>query len=182
MPCSEMKSYLNGLPGQGGASWRCECTNAHGACAVFWRDDSNGFVLEDSVQIPLLNTSSFLVQAVKLGTANGDRHMGVASVHTDPANPFPGHARDHAYNQMRMAWGDIHYIVARDFNDVGVPGSNDLHRVNLLSPRALTIVAIIQDRLITSLCTRCMRVALFLATNASSCKPRLHILIIKGSA
>lgn len=126
-----VESYLNSLPGQTGAYWGHMCTDATGACAVFWRNDSNGFMYEDSMQFPLLDTPNFIVQAVKLGTRNGDRHIGVASVHTnpDPLHAHPGHARNHAFNQMQMAWGDIHLIIAGDFNATDVPDQEPVPEV-----------------------------------------------------
>jgi hypothetical protein len=124
--CGVIETYLNNLSGQAGAHWDHRCTNATGACAVFWRDDANGFAFEDEHQFPLLDTPSYIVQSVKLGTRNQNRHVGIASVHTNPAEgkEFPGHARDHAFNQMQQQFGDIHLIIAGDFNDVGVPGGS----------------------------------------------------------
>lgn len=130
VPCTHVVDYLNSLPGQGSVSWNYECTDAHGACAVFWRNDSNGFMLEDSFQIPLTDSTTFLIQAVKLGTRTGDRHIGVASVHTDPANPSGGHACNHAYVQMMERWGNIHYLVAGDFNQIEVTPPSGLTPAN----------------------------------------------------
>lgn len=125
-PCVNIQTNLNNQPSQDGATWSYVCTGTYGGCAVFFRSDSNGFVLADDFQISLTNTPNFKVQAVKLNTRNGDRHVGVASVHTNPESgkTFAASARNQAYNEMKTRWPNLHYIVAGDFNETGLPAGN----------------------------------------------------------
>lgn len=130
VPCDQIQANLNGQPGQAGATWGYRCTDTYGSCAVFYRNDATGFQIIDDFQIPLPDTPNFKIQAVKLKTRVGDRNVGVASVHTNPDAPNADNARNQAYTQMLSRWGDIHLIVAGDFNNQdGLNGQSGLEKV-----------------------------------------------------